>query len=218
MSMPRMMPSPRALREARYDRAVEPDHGRLIDVDDSVLCVVDVQPGFVDGIGDHAARHAVVDRIAWLVAAARALDVPIVVTEEESDRNGETVAPVLAQLGLDQARHVKPVFGLAAVPEILAAVEASGRGTAVLVGLETDVCVSQSALGLLDRGHRVAVVHDATASPGQAHADGLARLRDAGAEIVATKGLYYEWIRTVERAHELSRMMRDVPLPEGLVL
>ena len=50
---------------------------------------------------------------------------------------------------------------------------ATQRPCAVLVGFETDVCVYQSAVGLLDAGLRVLVVEDATGSPGEFHARGL---------------------------------------------
>src|SRR5205085_7225884 len=97
----------------------------------------------------------------------------------------------------------KGVFGLADVPEILAAVESTGRRTVVLVGAETDVCVAQSAIGLLDLGFRVAVVSDATFSPAAMHEAGLRRMRDAGVEIHHAKGVYYEWARTVQAARAL---------------
>ena len=61
----------------------------------------------------------------------------------------------------------KPTFGLAGTPEILEAVLATERRTAVLVGAETDVCVYQSAVGLLDAGLRVIAVEDAIFSPGR---------------------------------------------------
>ncbi len=57
---------------------------------------------------------------------------------------------------------------------------ATARGTAVLVGFETDVYVYQSAGGLLDAGFRVIAVEDAISSPGEMHERGLSRLRDAG--------------------------------------
>jgi hypothetical protein len=97
---------------------------------------------------------------------------------------------------------IKPTFGLAGTPEILAAVT---RPTAVLVGFETDVCVYQSAVGLLDHGKQVVVVEDATFSPGEMHARGLDRLRDAGARLTHAKALGYEWVRTVECASLLPR-------------
>jgi nicotinamidase-related amidase len=96
--------------------------------------------------------------------------------------------------------HNKMSFGLAADPAILAAAERTGRNTAALVGLETDVCIAQSAIGLIQNGYRVAAVADATGSPGSGHAFGLERMRDAGALVLGLKGLYYEWLRTVERA------------------
>jgi nicotinamidase-related amidase len=97
-------------------------------------------------------------------------------------------------------------------------VEGTGRRTTVLVGLETDVCVAQSALGLLERGYRVVAVADATGSPGTAHAAGLARMRDAGVIIVETKNLYYEWLRTVERVGQFRRANAHVKVPEGMRL
>lgn len=192
--------------------------GRLLDVDDSVLCVVDVQPGFLDKLEPGADAAGVLARIAWLVALAGSLDVPVVVTEEEPDRHGPTVPEVAARLPERAPRFTKPVFGLADVPEILSAVERTGRRTAVLVGLETDVCVAHSALGLLDRGYRVAVVRDATASPREGHETGIGRVRDAGGIVVTAKALYYEWARTVERAWAFDELIADVPRPPDLLL
>jgi nicotinamidase-related amidase len=186
----------------------------LVDAEDSLLCIVDVQPGFVDKLDEPIARQTV-ERVAWLAALAGALDVPVVATEEEPERNGSTVPAVLAQLA-DETRYRKPIFGLAGVPEIADAVAATRRGTAVLTGMETDVCVTQSALGLLDTGYRVVVVRDAVAAPGAAHEHGLDRMRDAGAVLVGTKGLFYEWTRTVERASEVEERMAAATWPEGL--
>jgi nicotinamidase-related amidase len=187
---------------------------RLVDVDDSVLVVVDTQPGFLKEIDDGWAAD-LVQRIRWLVRLARALDVPIVVTEEEAARNGETASPILEALDDAQARYDKEAFGLAACPPILADLERHGRRTAVLCGLETDVCVSQSALGLLDAGWRVVVVEDGVASPMPGHEQGIRRIRDAGAELIGLKTLTYEWVRRVDR---LGLLATVGPAPPGVTL
>ena len=183
----------------------------LIDADDSTFLVVDTQPGFVRKV-EPTMGEETVDRIRWLVRLAMRLGIPFVVTEEEPQRNGGTVDGIDALIPPEVTRHVKPAFGLAACPPIMADLERHDRGTAVLTGFETDVCVSQSALGLVDAGWRVVVVEDAVASPGAAHAQGLARMRDAGIELIGVKGLSYEWLRTVEASAALDDVLAQPPL------
>ena len=120
-----------------------------------------------------------------------------------------------APLGDEVDRLASDLEGLADQLDILDAVVATGRRTAVLVGLEADVCVAQSAIGLLGRGYRVAVVADATASPAGGTATGLDRIRSAGGLVTATKGLFYEWTRTVAEA---DTVMTAVEPPADLVL
>jgi isochorismate hydrolase len=108
---------------------------------------------------------------------------------------------------------------LAAEAEVLQAVRDSERKTAILIGLETDVCVSQSALGLLEQGFRVAIVADAVGSPGPDHAYGLQRMRAAGIIVVGLKGLFYEWMRSVARSEQFHAECGDsLPLPSGIRL
>jgi nicotinamidase-related amidase len=174
----------------------------MTDHEHCVVIVIDAQPGFYPAelpAGDRDRARQALDRAAWLTALAGKLDVPVVVTEEEPELNGAT-DPRLAPTA---PRFIKPTFGLAGTPEILDAVRATERRTAVLVGFETDVCVLQSAIGLLDAGLRVIAVEDATFSPGEMHERGLARLRDAGVTLTHCKALAYEWARTVERSTAL---------------
>jgi nicotinamidase-related amidase len=169
--------------------------------EDCVLIVIDAQPGFHPPDlpeADKANASQALDRMAWLGALATRVDVPVVVTEEEPEHNG----PTDQRLAIAPA-HIKPTFGLAGTPEILQAVRDTGRRTAVLLGFETDICVYQSAVGLLDEGLTVIVVEDATFSPGEMHARGLTRLRDAGAHLTHAKALAYEWMRTVENSTAL---------------
>jgi nicotinamidase-related amidase len=183
----------------------------LIDTDDTIFLVIDTQPGFVRKV-EPTIGEETVDRIGWLVRVATRLGIPLVVTEEEPERNGRTVDRIDALIPREVTRHTKPAFGVAACRPIMADLERHDRRTAVLSGFETDVCVSQSALGLADAGWRVVVVEDAVASPGVAHAQGLARMRDAGIELLGVKGLSYEWLRTVEAAAALDDVLAQPPL------
>jgi len=190
----------------------------LIERDDSVLIIVDLQPKFWSSRlekADAAEVNATTARAAWLAGAAMALDVPVVLTEESPERNGPTAVGVLLAVGRRAPVFTKPVFDLAACPDIMAAIASTGRNTAVLCGFETDVCVTHSAAGLTEAGYRVVVAADAVYSPAGAQAFGLARLRDLGVEVVHCKGVYYDWVRTLEAALAFEREHPDLAEPPG---
>ncbi len=128
-----------------------------------------------------------------------------------------TTDALKALLGPDVVEHDKRVFGLCGQPDLADAIVAQPRRTAVIIGLETDVCVLHSAVGLLGRGFRSIVVSDATGAPGEEHALGLARAQTLGVELIHAKGLYYEWIRSLKGLHELAAE-RTIAPPMGSLL
>lgn len=189
----------------------------LIEAEDSVFIVIDVQDNFTEKL-ESAQTESLLERVCWLTGVATWLSIPILVTVEDMDRAGGPSPKLKQMLAPNVPIFNKMIFGLGEQPDISAKVANTGRKTIVLVGLETDVCIAQSALSLMSHGYRVAVVTDATASPGDAHLIGLARMRDAGAILTNTKGLFYEWMRTVERSRRFELECPDLKPPTGLVL
>ena len=181
----------------------------LVDVDDSVLLVIDIQDHFLNKY-DAATSRSLLARVVWLLNVARHLDVPVVAMAEDIDGTGPLTAAVQEALPVGTRVHDKDLFGLAGNPDILAAVEATGRRTAVLVGVETDVCVAQSALGLAGAGYRVAALRDAVATTAADQETGLERMRGAGVAILSVKALYYEWLRSVSRTRALRNAVQEL--------
>ncbi len=188
----------------------------LIDGDDSVLVVIDVQDAFLDKLPAQESER-LLDRVCWLVRLANWKRVPLVVTAEEPQQQ-PLAGKLLEALPAGERVFDKHVFGLAHQADTLAALEQTGRKTVVLIGLETDVCVLHSALGLLERGYRVVVVRDATGSPAPGHELGLNRMQEAGVIVVNLKGLFYEWLRTVEAVQRFHRELPDMRGQAGIVL
>jgi nicotinamidase-related amidase len=184
----------------------------LIDRSETVLVVVDTQPGFVAKEAPEAAAAAgAVEQAIWLATIARLLEIPAVVTEEGPDREGGTEPRLLERLGQNTPVLAKTTFGLAESPEIVHEILATKRSTAVLMGFETDVCVLQSAIGLKDMGFRVAVVADASyTQTAIEHEFGLRRMAQLGIEIVHAKGVAFEWMRTVDLAIETTGAARKM--------
>jgi len=192
-----------------------------LDVDDCVLVVIDAQPGFYPDSRadvDRALFARALDRSAWVAGVAAALGVPVVLTEEDAATNGPTYDPIAGAVPSGSPVLVKRVFGADANPEIDSAVRDHGRTAVVLVGLETDVCVAHSALGWAAAGMRVVVVHDAVYSAGEGHANGLARLRSEGVEMLSAKELYYEWLRDLPSVRAFDAAHPDLATPPGFSL
>lgn len=181
----------------------------LIEASDSIFLVIDVQREFLRKI-PAGRRSTILGRIRGLVGAARELAVPLIVTVETPRASGPVAPAVRRALPPGHPVHDKRAFGVAGNPPILAGLQKTGRKTAILTGFETDVCIQQSALGLLDKGYRVAVVTDAVGAPAADHAAGLERLRQAGVVLTAAKGLFYEWIRTVDALRRLKNPLGKV--------
>jgi nicotinamidase-related amidase len=193
----------------------------LIRREDSALLVIDTQDGFYGADRadvDRPAFELFVARVAWVAGLARMLEIPVVVTEEDPEANGATAPSVLARLPAAATVLVKPVFAAGDNPPIRAALDATGRHTVVAVGLETDVCVAHSAISLMERGYHVAAVSDALFSPAAAHANGLARLRAEGVQLLSAKELFYDWSRTLADVRALVRAYPELETPPGFSL
>jgi nicotinamidase-related amidase len=169
----------------------------LVNVDDSVLVIIDIQDHFLDKYAA-AVSKPLLEKVVWLIKVAGHLDVPVVAMAEDIDNAGNLNSAILKALPNGVEVHSKNAFGLAGNPDILEAVEATNRKTAILVGTETDVCVAQSALGLMECGYRVVVLIDAVATTAGDEQTGLSRMHDAGAVVSSVKALTYEWLRTVQ--------------------
>ncbi|MEZ5773508.1 MAG: isochorismatase family protein [Hyphomicrobiaceae bacterium] len=190
-------------------------HG-LVDRDRSVLAVIDVQSYFLGKLPLDT-REPLVARMAWLMRVARELSIPILATAEDVANDGPLVAELSSLLPDGAVVHDKMVFGLCGQPPILEELLGHGRDTVVLVGLETDVCIAQSALGLAERGLRPVVIEDATGSPPPNHDAGLRRLREAGITVTTVKGIFYEWVRDLATYHRVKAAL-NVPLPPGMTI
>ena len=188
----------------------------LIDPADSILLVIDLQEGFLKKLTPQR-RESVIDHCRFLVEIAERFNIPLFATVEDPAKHGLTTERVQTCFERGLAQRDKRIFGLCSQQDLKEAILAQPKRTAVLIGLETDVCVLHSAVGLRSEGFRSIIVSDATESPGPARDQGLARAAALGVEVVATRGLYYEWVRSLERL-KLALATPSIVPPAGLAL
>lgn len=159
------------------------------------LVIVDVQEALARAMPADA-MAAVTRNLVLLATAARTLGLPAVVTEQYPKGLGRTIAPLVEALsagGRPPAPIEKVEFGCAAVPAFREALKATGRSTVLLAGVETHVCILQTALGLLEAGYLVYVPADGVCSRSLANRQvGLDLLARAGAVVTSTETVVFQ--------------------------
>lgn len=165
---------------------------RLLERERSELLVVDVQERLLPAMSD---PEGVRDAVSWLLQLAAELAVPLTVSEQYPRGLGHTDPALMALLGDDARVLEKAHFSCAAEPSLRQALAASGRDCFVIAGIEAHVCVLQTAIGLREAGYQVAVVADAVGSRRESdHELALARLRQAGVDVVSREMVAFEWL------------------------
>jgi nicotinamidase-related amidase len=163
----------------------------LIAADRSRLLVVDVQERLLPAIHEH---QRLLENVLWLIRAARRLGVPVAAVEQYPQGLGGTVRAVRDLLP-DDALAQKVRFSAVAA-RCLGDLPGADRTQVILVGIETHVCLLQTALDLIGDGRQVYVVADAVGSRRPGDRDlALARMRQEGARIVSREMVVFEWLR-----------------------
>jgi nicotinamidase-related amidase len=162
---------------------------------DTLLVIVDIQEKLVRAM--HA-REELLLRAQQLVQGARALNLPILCTEQNPKGLGATVPEIAAHLS-----PVNPIrklsFGCCASDDFRLALQASPGRNVLIAGIETHVCVYQTVMELLAEGYRVEVVADACSSRTAENKQiGLDKMRAAGAAVTSVETALFELLKVAE--------------------
>lgn len=162
----------------------------LMNARDSALLVVDVQERLLPVIHDW---QRVLENVAWLVKVAQKIGVPVMASEQYPKGIGHT-HPEVASLLPGNAVVEKLHFSCVA-SGCLAPLEASQKPQIVVCGVESHVCVQQTALDLRRSGKEVFVVEEAVGSRKPSDkALALERMRSHGIDIVSREMVAFEWL------------------------
>lgn len=171
-----------------------PTHVSTAASDRSILVIIDIQQKLAAAM-PRADRERVIARNAVLLAASEALSVPVLVTEQYPKGLGPTEEAVRDRLPAATRFVEKTAFSAARVDAFSRTLEASGRKQVLLTGMETHICVLQTALDLCHQGYRVHVLEDAVCSRSLLnHDNALQRLRHAGVIISNVESALFEWL------------------------
>ncbi|MBI2584091.1 MAG: hydrolase [Candidatus Aenigmarchaeota archaeon] len=160
----------------------------LIDRESSMLVVIDVQDRLMPHISDSGKT---MKNIVKLLKFAKIVGLPLILTEQE--KLGTTAPEIKAHA---ESAVVKKEFNCLECGEFLGKLRALGRKNLVIAGVETHICVMQTALDAISKGYNVHVVSDATSSRTVDEKNlSLERMRSAGVVITTTEALIFELLK-----------------------
>ncbi len=177
---------------------------RALDPADCALIVIDIQEKLLPPIFE---RERVVKNSQLLIRAAGILDIPTLATTQYRKGLGEVISEIKALLPHEAIdKQMFSCFGSEVFRSVLKRLPTSGktsetwgtpgRNTVLLCGMESHICVAQTALAALREGYLVHIASDAVSSRTEWNWKiGLDRMRAAGAMISSTEMIIYELLR-----------------------
>ena len=167
----------------------------MLTVTDSVLLVVDVQEKLFRVMYQ---KEQLADNLQRLIKGIQVLEVPVLVTEQYPRGLGPTI-PEISKLLPDSRPMAKVSFSCCGDEAFLQAFKQLRRKQVLIAGIESHVCVYQTAADLLAAGYEVYVVNDAISSRTEQNKDtGIKMMIQLGAKLTSTEASLFELLKVAK--------------------
>lgn len=163
----------------------------ILDREDTVLLIIDIQDRLVKPM---KYGEKVIEKTKMLISAAEELNMPIIYTEQYPKGLGNTVSE-LEEVLKNGERFEKVEFS-AYTEEVKKYIQSTGRKKVIISGMETHVCVFQTARDLLSDGYDVFIVEDGVCSRAKEnYVNGLSLMANMGAVITNTETVIFDLLK-----------------------
>ncbi len=160
----------------------------MLSVNDSLVLMIDVQERLVASLD----KNIIVSKAQKILDGAELLGVPVLVTEQYRRGLGNTVIPLNSDIQVVE----KTCFNALLEEGMLKKIKAYGKKQVVIFGIETHICVYQTACALIEAGFEVFVVKDACASRNKYEFKmGIEAMHAQGAKISCVEMILFEWLQ-----------------------
>lgn len=172
--------------------------------EDSLLLVIDIQERLVAAM---KYGSQVVEKTGILLTTAKAMEIPVVVTEQYPKGLGNTVP----ELPVEGAKVFEKITFSGYTPEVKEALQQANRKKIIVTGIETHVCVYQTVRDLLIEGYQVFVVGDGVCSrTKENYRNGLSLMASMGAVVTNTETVFFDLLKRAgtPQFKELSKLIK----------
>ena len=167
----------------------------MLNKENTVLIVVDVQGKLATLLHK---QERLFKNVIRMIQGAKVLNLPVIWTEQIPDKLGETAPEIKKELeGVELL--TKTTFSCCGGPGFNEKLNGLNRKQILLTGIETHVCVYQTAIDLLKAGYEVHLVKDAVSSRiKENYSLGVEKIKDAGAQLTSVEMALFEMLKVAE--------------------
>ncbi len=179
----------------------------MLTAENAVLLVVDVQGKLAQMMHN---KDAFFKNLSTMIQGAKILEIPIIWLEQIPDKLGSTT-PEIAQLMTDLKPISKHTFSAWGNENFRKAFAAANRKQVLITGIETHICVYQTARALAGHGYEVHAVADAVASRYSENKEiGLEKIRNAGGIMTSAETALFEIMKEAggEKFRQIVKIIR----------
>ncbi len=178
----------------------------MLKKDNAAVVIVDVQGKLATLMYE---KDRFFENVVRMIKGAQVLDIPILWNEQLPDKLGPTI-PQITEALPGQKPMVKESFSCCGNPAFNDRLKETGRRQILLVGMETHVCVWQTAIDLIGEGYEVYLVADAVSSRFAENKEiGIQAIRDLGAKITSVEMSLFEML-TIARGDQFKQIIQIV--------
>ena len=174
-------------------------HAKILDKNKTALVVVDFQEAFRTMIPDF---DVIANNIANVVSGFLILNLPIIVTEQYPKGLGKTAIEILDKLPTQFNCIEKTAFSSCGANEFIEKLNATNTKQVLICGLETHICVNQTAHDLLNEGFDVHILEDAVGSRLERNKiTGLEKMKSSGVVPSCVEMALFELMKDAKHEH-----------------
>lgn len=167
----------------------------MLNTKNTALIIVDIQGKLANLMHE---KEFLFKNAQNLIKGMQILNIPILLAEQNPKGLGATIPEVTTLL-----QDIKPVskmsFSCCQNEDFMKALDALQRKQIILIGIETHICVYQTAVDLIEKGYEVGVATDAVSSRTIANKEiGLQKIKDQGASLTSVETALFELLKTAE--------------------
>lgn len=164
----------------------------MLNAENTLVLIIDIQDKLVAALN----KNIIVQNAAKVARAANLLNIPVLLTEQYPKGLGNTVLELKNVLPENSEIVEKTCFNALLEDGMLEKIKSYGKKQIVLFGIETHICVYQTASALVEEGFEVYVIKDACASRNKYEfKEGIEAMRSNGVKISCVEIALFEWLK-----------------------